>query len=381
MRAGWALAEIGDLLTIQNGFAFDSKNFSDTKGVPLIRIRDLRKGRDTETKYSGLFDKRYEVKAGDFLIGMDGEFGCYEWKGGTALLNQRVCRLQDFSEKLEPRFLFYGINKYLKEIEDATTYTTVKHLSSKQISSIEIPLPPLPEQQRIVAILDEAFAGLAIATANVEKNLKNARGLFDSFLNSVFAADWKKQSLGEICENLDSKRVPITKKDRKPGSIPYYGASGAVDSVADFIFDEDLLLVSEDGANLVMRTYPIAFSISGKSWVNNHAHVLRVPDLASQKFVEYYLNSISLAPYINGMAQPKLNQKALNSIQVPWPPLNDRERTAARLDELAAQTERLRETYDTRITALADLKQSILQNAFSGALTSPPSQALLEAAE
>jgi type I restriction enzyme S subunit len=76
---------------------------------------------------------------------MDGEFGCYEWKGDNALLNQRVCRLQDFSEKLEPRFLFYGINKYLKEIEDATTFTTVKHLSSKQISKIEILLPPIAE--------------------------------------------------------------------------------------------------------------------------------------------------------------------------------------------------------------------------------------------
>jgi type I restriction enzyme S subunit len=124
VKAGWALVKISDLLTIQNGFAFDSKNFSDSKGVPLIRIRDLKDGCDTETKYSGSFDKRYEVKTGDFLIGMDGEFGCYEWKGGRALLNQRVCRLQGFSKKLEPRFLFYGINKYLKEIEDATTYTT-----------------------------------------------------------------------------------------------------------------------------------------------------------------------------------------------------------------------------------------------------------------
>ena len=112
MKAGWASTKIVDLLTIQNGFAFDSKNFSAAKGMPLIRIRDLKNGYDTETKYSGLFDKRYEVKAGDFLIGMDGEFGCYEWKGGKALLNQRVCRLQGFSERLEPRFLFYGINKY-----------------------------------------------------------------------------------------------------------------------------------------------------------------------------------------------------------------------------------------------------------------------------
>ncbi len=239
----------------------------------------------------------------------------------------------------------------------------------------------MPEQQRIVAILDEAFAGLGTATANAERNLKNARELFDSYLNSVFEQEWERKSLGGVCENLDSKRVPVTKKDRKAGSIPYYGASGAVDYVADFIFDEDLLLVSEDGANLVMRTYPIAFSISEKSWVNNHAHVLRFADSVSQKFIEYYLNSVSIKPYVNGMAQPKLNQKALNSIPVPFPPLDEQERAVTRLDELATQTERLRETYDGRIAALAELKQSILRKAFSGKLTSPPPRAIKEAAE
>jgi type I restriction enzyme S subunit len=187
--------------------------------------------------------------------------------------------------------------------------------------------------------------------------------------------------LGDICENLDSKRIPVTKQDRKSGDIPYYGASGAVDYVGDFIFDEDLLLVSEDGANLVMRTYPIAFSIAGKSWVNNHAHVLRFQDLVSQKFVEYYLNSISLMAYVNGMAQPKLNQKALNSIPVPWPKLDERENVVVTLEELAAETDALVERYEARRAALAELKQSILQKAFSGELTSPPSQAIREAAE
>jgi len=122
----------------------------------------------------------------------------------------------------------------------------------------------------------------------------------------------------DVCENLDSKRVPITKKDRITGKYPYYGASGIVDHVKDYIFDEDLLLVSEDGANLLARTYPIAFSVTGKIWVNNHAHVLKFTDKYSQKYIEYYLNSIKLDTYISGMAQPKLNQKALNNIEIPY---------------------------------------------------------------
>ena len=124
-------------------------------------------------------------------------------------------------------------------------------------------------------------------------------------------------TLDKISENLDSKRKPITSSDRVEGKIPYYGASGIVDYVKDYIFDESLLLVSEDGANLLARSTPIAFSVTGKTWINNHAHVLRFSNENLQKFVEIYLNSISLESYVTGSAQPKLNQKVLNGIPIP----------------------------------------------------------------
>jgi type I restriction enzyme M protein len=133
---------------------------------------------------------------------------------------------------------------------------------------------------------------------------------------------WPMVELGSVVEILDSLRRPITKEDRITGLYPYYGASGIVDYVSDYIFDENLLLVSEDGANLLARVTPIAFSVSGKIWVNNHAHILRFNNLATQKYVEYYLNSINLENYVTGSAQPKLNQQALNMIKIPLPPLN-----------------------------------------------------------
>jgi type I restriction enzyme S subunit len=139
---------------------------------------------------------------------------------------------------------------------------------------------------------------------------------------------WSVGKLGDIAENLDNRRVPITSGDREAGAIPYYGASGIVDYVKDFIFDEDLLCVSEDGANLLARTYPIAFPISGKTWVNNHAHVLRFEHACTQKFVEIYLNSIKLDDFITGMAQPKLNKAMLDSIPVPHPDIPEKQRIA-----------------------------------------------------
>lgn len=125
--------------------------------------------------------------------------------------------------------------------------------------------------------------------------------------------------LEDISENCDSQRKPVTKGNRSAGQYPYYGASGIVDYVEDYIFDGDYLLISEDGANLVARVTPIAFSISGKNWVNNHAHVLKFSDPYQQRYVEMYLNGMDLSKYISGAAQPKLNQKNMNSILIPMP--------------------------------------------------------------
>ncbi len=147
---------------------------------------------------------------------------------------------------------------------------------------------------------------------------------------------WETKTLDRISTNLDSRRVPITKGVRESGQYPYYGASGIVDYVADYIFDEDALLISEDGANLLARSTPIAFPASGRYWVNNHAHILKFESLTTQRFVELYLESIPLDDYITGAAQPKLSQRALNSIPIPVPPLPEQQRIVGILDKAFA---------------------------------------------
>lgn len=266
---------------------------------------------------------------------------------------------------LDPRFFYFALMA-----KPVRTLGYARHF--RLIAKAEIAFPPLDEQRRIVAILDEAFAGLAAMRQHAEVNLKNARALFDSHLNAIFSQrgeGWVERRFGDICENLDSRRVPITKRDRASGSIPYYGASGIVDYVSEHIFDEDILLVSEDGANLLARTYPIAFSVSGKCWVNNHAHVVSFDEIATQKFVELYLNSISLEPYVSGMAQPKLNQKALNSIPIPLPDVRMQRKIIDAAQELFSGVERLEALYRQKVAAVDELKQSILHQAFSGALS------------
>ncbi len=250
--------------------------------------------------------------------------------------------------------------------------TGIRNLDGDAYKAIEFTYPPLPEQQRIVGVLDEAFAGLATAQANAEKNLQNARALFESHLHSVFThrgKGWVETTVDKLSTNLDSKRVPITKNVRTRGEYPYYGASGIVDYVADYIFEGDTLLVSEDGANLLARSTPIAFSVTGKYWVNNHAHILKFENMATQRFVEFYLQSIKLDAYITGAAQPKLNQKALNSIPIPIPmSLDEQTKIVDGIELLSTETQRLESLYQQKLAALAALKKSLLHQAFSGAL-------------
>jgi type I restriction enzyme S subunit len=147
--------KLGEVLDVQNGFAFKTEFFSESDGVPLIRIRDLGNP-TTEAHYTGEYRAEFLVEPDDYLIGMDGNFRCRRWEGPKALLNQRVCRLRNFSHRVLPEYVFYGIQRQLDAIEATTSFATVKHISARQISNIELPVPPLKEQRRIVDLLSRA---------------------------------------------------------------------------------------------------------------------------------------------------------------------------------------------------------------------------------
>lgn len=274
-------------------------------------------------------------------------------------------------DSLYNEFVYYYLLYSVPYLESLGTGATFKEISKRVVENVEIPLPPLEEQHRIVGILDAAFAKIDALKKNAEENLTNAKALFQQVLAQELQPKegWVEKKLTDISENLDYKRVPITKNVRKSGKFPYYGASGIVDYVNDYLYDEDLLLISEDGANLLARTTPIAFSVSGKIWVNNHAHVLRFNNLTLQKFVEYFIAGFNITPYVTGMAQPKLNQKALEKIIISFPTdIEEQHRIVRTLDTLSEKCRRLEEVAQQTIRECEALKQSILRQAFSGEL-------------
>ena len=256
------------------------------------------------------------------------------------------CFCIEHSKLLNNKYLYYVLIGYQHLLRSKVRLAGIPTLDSIIVERLQIPIPPLNVQAEIVRILDTFTELTAQLTAQLTAELTARQQQYAYYRDQLLTfgeRDVEWMPLGDIAENLDSKRKPITSSLREPGDIPYYGASGIVDYVKDYIFDGDYLLVSEDGANLIARNTPIAFSISGKNWVNNHAHVLKFETYAERNYVEYYLNSIDLTPYISGAAQPKLNQKNLNSIKIPNPSLEEKKRIVSILDKFDALTTSLTE--------------------------------------
>lgn len=180
---------------------------------------------------------------------------------------------------------------------------------------------------------------------------------------------WPLVKLGEIVSNEDSKRVPLKQSDRlnRSGVFPYYGASGIIDYVDDYLFDGNYMLVGEDGANLLARSTPIAFQARGKFWVNNHAHVLSSNGKADLRFLGYYLNKIDLKPFVTGSAQPKLNRSRLDSILVPFPLLTEQKRIAAILDKADA----IRRKRQQAIQLADEFLRAVFLDMFGDPVTNP----------
>lgn len=366
---------LGEVVDVLSGFAFKSKQFSDDGDLPVVRIRDVTRGY-SKTYYVGGYDERFVIFDGDVLIGMDGEFNRARWRGGRALLNQRVCKVTPKNERLDGNYLYHFLPAALKTIERETPFVTVKHLSASKLKAVQLPLPSIEEQRRIAAVLDAADGLRTKRREALAKLGKLAQAIFlDIFgpgvgpqaANNVAVASrsgYPVRSLGDVVDFLDHRRRPITASNRLPGPVPYYGANGQQDSVADHLFDEPLVLLAEDGGHFDQPQRGIAYAISGKSWVNNHAHVLRPRDDISIGFLEAYLKHQDVTRYLTGSTRAKLTKSGASSILVPIPPREEQ----GRFDEARQQLGGLRSSSTNSQAALDDLFAAVQQRAFQGEL-------------
>lgn len=383
------LVRLGDHVEILSGFAFDSSRFATDGEMPLIRIRDVVRGR-TETYYSGSFDERFVVRKGDLLIGMDGDFNREIWSSEPALLNQRVCRVSPLGDDLDCRYLYHFLPQALMKIWHATPFATVKHLSVKAIREIALPLPPLDEQRRIAAILDKAD--------ELRTKRRQALTHLDILTQSIFFSmfgdpartphKFPKREVVDLCTAQDDIRcgpfgTQLNKDEFRSTGVPLWGIKHVNKSFSlpTHEFLEPATAKRLDSYSIL----PGDIVMTRKGTVGNcsvypenfpagimHSDLLRLridPNTANVRFISDQLHSsrdvshqVSLIS--GGAIMAGINVSKLKTIKVLAPPLADQNEYATRVSAV----DRLKNRYRAQLAELDTLCASLQHRAFEGEL-------------
>lgn len=453
LPASWVRCMTSEVCDLQTG-ATPSRQVTSYFGgdIPWLVSGDINRGEivecDGRINESGMQNSNCKIiPPNSVLIALNGQG---KTRATVALLriaaalNQSLVAMIPYScERLLPEYIFWNLRGRYYAIRDITGQDQRRGLNMKLVGQLSLPLPPLPEQKRIVAKVDELMAlcdrleaqqqeretrHAALARASLARfadapTPANLDFLFHhsytidpadlrktiltlavqgklvpqdpndepapAFLDRIAAhkatlardgtyrgpasivpipadegafeipGSWTFVRLGEIVVNRDGERIPVSKEERstKAKTYDYYGASGVIDKIDAYLFDKPLLLIGEDGANLINRSTPIAFMAQGKYWVNNHAHVLDGISEDCLRYLELHINAIDLAPYVTGSAQPKMNQAKMNSIPIALPPLAEQRRIVAKVDQLMALVDEL----ETQLAASRATATSLLE--------------------
>lgn len=393
----WVWVRLGSLADVKGGKRLPKgTTFSEniTKH-PYIRVTDFNAiGVSLEgLKYidEDVYEKisRYTISSDDIYVSIAGSIGkvgiipsCID--GANLTENAaKITNIKGINQKYLCFFLKSEFAQY--QMQSATIATTQAKLALFRIESLTFPLPPLSEQQHIVERIEELFAKLDEAKEILQEvadsfAVRKAAILHKAFTgeltkqwrleNGVSDESWEEKKLSEITENQDSKRIPLSKsqRDNMNRIYDYYGASGIIDKVDDYIFEGKKLLIGEDGANLVTRSKNIAFIADGKYWVNNHAHILDVKDTVLLMYLCNYINNMDLIPYVTGSAQPKLTQAKMNNIKIFLPTLPEQHEIVRLIDDLLARERKAQQAAEQALASIDLMKKSILARAFRGEL-------------
>ena len=397
MKAGWQVKTLNDLCDIARGGSprpIKAYLTNDPDGVNWVKISDAT----ASTKYiyktqqkikrDGIKRSRL-VKKGDFLLSNSMSFGRPYIMQTTGCIHDGWLVLSDKTGMFHQDYLYYflGSPEAYKQFDARASGSTVRNLNIDLVRSVKVPLPPLPEQERIVAILDEAFAAIDKAAANTEKNLANARELFDSELNRVFSQKgegWVEKRLGDVCDVRDgthdspkyiSDGIPfVTQKNITMNGLCLENTKFISQHDHDKFYKRSNvskgdIIISMIGANRGMSCLvndERIFSIK-------NVGLIKACDKLDMNYLLYYLRSSLAKKYIEvssrGGAQSFIGLTKLRQFPVLLTSLEKQKIISTKLDQVVLNTSNLDFLCREKITALTELKQSILQKAFTGELT------------
>lgn len=301
-------------------------------------------------------------------------------------LHQRAYALFDFSDRLNVKFLYYLLHHLRDYFPSVAVGATVKSLRLRHFEELPVSLTNLPEQQRIVGILDEAFEGIATAKANAEKNLQNARALFESHLQAVLRSKkWGWKKLGDLCDDVEYGSSAKSKAD---GGVPVL----RMGNIQNGRLDWEKLVYTDDKAEIkkyLLKHNDVLFNrtnspeLVGKTAIYKSeipaifaGYLIRIhrkEDLLDADYLTYFLNSQIAFDYgktvvISSVNQANINGTKLKSYPIPAPSLAEQKTIVAKLNDLSDETQRLESIYQQKLAALDALKKSLLDQAFTGQL-------------
>ena len=386
MKEGWQTRNLGALCRIRTGKKDVNQGNPDGE-FPFFTCAAKHTFSDT-----------YSFDAEALLIAGNGDVGKVSFYKGKFEAYQRTYVLTDISEVLT-RFLFLILDGKLKDtVSKQKLGNTMPYIKVRMLTDFQVPVPPLPEQQRIVHILDEAFEGIATAKANAEKNLQNARALFEGYLHAVFTHSgkgWLTKQLGEVCDLQNghafksrdyiqsSNTLNIRMSSIRPGGTfdPEHNQRFLPDSYAEeyasFLLNEgDLIVAMTDMAAdpKLLGVPTLVSNRSGRKFLMNQrvGKLFGISDSVRVPYLRYFLTSPSTRQFYKsrgaGGLQINISKGDILSVQIPFPDIPTQDRIVEQLDDLSTLARRLFSLYERKLTALKALKQSLLHEAFTGAL-------------
>ncbi|MCP4304798.1 MAG: restriction endonuclease subunit S [bacterium] len=412
----WERVPLGEVVDVKNGATFKSAHFNgDGNGIPLIRIRDVGK-EGTGTWYSGPYEEDYLVDPGDLLVGMDGDFRVARWPGPQALLNQRVCRLRVRStEHYDHRFLEHVLQGYLDAVHQVTSSVTVKHLSSRTIQALPIPLPPREEQRRIVNAIEELLTRIDAAMDDVgavrRKVPEVTRGSIHRALLGgghpgespegelpPIPSTWEWLPLPEVGDMARGKSRHRPRNDPSlfGGRYPFVqtgdvgSASGYLTAYSQTYSEKGLeqsrlwpegtvcITIAANIADSAILAMPACFpdSVVG---------IIVDPEVAVPEYVELFIRTAKsdLEMYAPATAQKNINLRVLSDVLVPVPSVAEQRRIVQEVARVESGGDTLMRSLDVASVRGARLRTAILADAFAGRLVSQdpndePAEVLLD---
>jgi type I restriction enzyme S subunit len=366
MKKGWETKKLGEVCEFEGGSQPPKSQFiyEPRPGyVRFLQIRDFGSDKNItfipESKKNRLCSEddtmigRYGASVGKILTGKAGAYNVALMK---TIPNLGILRREWFhSYLLSDEFQERLMNVAARSAQDG--------FSKEDIYNFPVPVPPLADQERIVGVLDEAFAGLATAQAHAAQNLQNARALFESHLQSVFThrgKGWVETTIGDQVQL--QRGFDITKEQQRPGNVPVVSSGG----IKSF---HDTAMVRAPGVVMGRKgTLGKVFYLEQDYWP--HDTTLWVKDFKGNdpRFVYHFFTSLDVTGFDSGTANPALNRNQIHPLPVCWPPTAKQQELVTQLDALAGETQRLTRLYEQKQAALAALKKSLLHQAFTGEL-------------